>query len=167
MNIIVLNKYKISEDLDDFFEFVQSIVDIGNMIQDFVLLCSEESNLNVGWLVHTVLLDCDKHPSLLVCCYVIHRMTVCKFVLHAAPWLSLCQYGVPTQERVSGFQHCELQYSVLLISFILLFHQDRLAETFRLLPIHFSLAIGNKVQSNFFRCRVFGTKKISHFFFDF
>ena len=66
----------------EYFEFVQSINDIGNLLQDFVLLCSEESNLNVGWLVHTVLLDCDTHPSLLVCCYVIHRMTVRKLLLH-------------------------------------------------------------------------------------
>ena len=36
------------EDLGEFFEFVQSIVDIGNLLQDFVLLCIEESNLNVG-----------------------------------------------------------------------------------------------------------------------
>ena len=81
MNITVLNKHKISQDLGKFFEFVQSIVDIDNLLQDFVLLCSEKSNLNVGWLVHTVLLDCDTHTSLLVCCYVIDRMTVRNFLL--------------------------------------------------------------------------------------
>ena len=51
MNITVLNKHKISHDLSELFEFVQSIVDIGNMLQDFAVLCSEESNLNEGWLV--------------------------------------------------------------------------------------------------------------------
>ena len=82
LNITVLNKHKISENLGEFFDFVQCIVDIGNLLQDFVLLCSEESNRNEGWLVHTVLLDCDTHPHLLVCCYVIHRMKVRKFLLH-------------------------------------------------------------------------------------
>ena len=32
------------------FEIVQSIVDLDILFQDFILLCREESNLNVGWL---------------------------------------------------------------------------------------------------------------------
>ena len=64
MNITVLNKHKSSQDLGEFFEFVQRVVDIDNLLEDFVLLRSEESNLNVEWLVHIVLLDCHTHTLL-------------------------------------------------------------------------------------------------------
>ena len=53
-----------------------------NLIQDSHLLCSEESNLIVGCLVHTVLLVCVTHPPLLVCCYVLHRIAFRKSLPH-------------------------------------------------------------------------------------
>ena len=81
-----------------------------------------------------------------------------------APWLSLCQNRVPIQEQVQGFQHRELQYSVLLISFPLLFHQDRLAGFFRFVPIHFSLEIVSKVQSKFSVVGFLGPRKVPNSF---
>ena len=51
MNFRVLNKHKISAELGELFEFVEEIVDIGKLLQDFIRFCSEESNLNAAWLV--------------------------------------------------------------------------------------------------------------------
>ena len=68
----ILNKDKVPQNLGQFFEFIQSYVDIGNLLQPFTFLCSEESNLNVEWFVHTELLDCDNHPPHVVCCYFIY-----------------------------------------------------------------------------------------------
>ena len=36
----------------------------------------------VEWLFHTLLLDCNTHPALLVSRYALHCMTVCEFLLH-------------------------------------------------------------------------------------
>ena len=48
---------KVFQDLGQFVEFIQSIIHIDNLLQAIFFLCSEESNLKVGWVVHTVLPD--------------------------------------------------------------------------------------------------------------
>ena len=63
MGLTIINKHEVSQNLRQFFEFIQSLVDIGNSLQPFVSFCSEESNKKVRRLFHTVLLNCDTHPS--------------------------------------------------------------------------------------------------------
>ena len=46
-------------------------------------LCSEESNLKVGWLAHVVLLDCDTHPPHVVRCYFIYSITDVELLIHS------------------------------------------------------------------------------------
>ena len=83
LRLTIINKHKVSQYLGQFFEFVQSIVDICNLLQVFIFLCNEESNLNVGWLAHVVLLDCDTHPPHVVRCYVTHFVAVGKLLIHS------------------------------------------------------------------------------------
>ena len=116
MNLAVLNKHKISEHLGEFFEFVQSIFDIGKLLQDFGLLCSEESNLKVGWLYQDELLDGDAHILLFL--YVVYH-TPHDSSQVPAPWLSLCQNRVPIEERlevnkdfISIIIHREMKFSI-------------------------------------------------------
>ena len=81
-NNAALNEQKVFQDLDEFFEFVQSILDKGNLLQVFFLLCNEESNLNTGWLVHTVLFDCGTHALPAVCRPAIQCMAISKILFH-------------------------------------------------------------------------------------
>ena len=62
------SSFHVTGNLGQFSEFIQSVVDIVNLFHCFILFCSEESNLNVWWLVHSVLHDCDTHPPRVVCC---------------------------------------------------------------------------------------------------
>ena len=90
LRFTIINKHKASQKLGQFFEFVQSIVDIGNLFQCFILFCSEESNLIVGRLVHTVLLDCDTHPPHNVCCYFIYSITDVELLIHSWFFARFC-----------------------------------------------------------------------------
>ena len=70
----------------EFFEFGQSIVDIGNLFHCFVLFCSGESNLNVGRLFNIVLLSRDTNFCSNTSCYVKHFVAAGKLLIHF--WLS-------------------------------------------------------------------------------
>ena len=74
LKLTIINKHKPPKILDSSIEFVRSIVDTANLFLCFILFCSEESNLNVWWLVHTVLFDCDTHPPLNVKCYFVYSL---------------------------------------------------------------------------------------------
>ena len=67
LSLTIISKHDIFQLLGEFFDFTQTIVDIGDLLQDFIFLCSEQSNLNVGWFVHTVHLDCYTHPPHIIC----------------------------------------------------------------------------------------------------
>ena len=70
--ITALNKHKLSQNLGQLLEFVQSKVNIGNLFYCFILFCSEESNLNVARLINIVLLDRDTNLSSIVsCCHTL------------------------------------------------------------------------------------------------
>ena len=45
--------------LGQFFEFIQNVVNLGILLQDFSFFCSDGSNPNDGGLFNTVLCDCD------------------------------------------------------------------------------------------------------------
>ena len=81
----IINKYKVYQNLGQFFDFVQSIIDIGNLFHSFVLFCSEESNLNVGRFVNIALLAWDTvtHTLLFVCCYFIYSITDVALLIHS------------------------------------------------------------------------------------
>ena len=83
MYITALNKHKVSQKVGQFFEIVQSIVDIGNLFHCFVLFCSEESNLSVGRFDNIVLLNRDTNLSSFMSCYVIHFVVVGKLLIHS------------------------------------------------------------------------------------
>ena len=56
MCITILNKHKVSQNLGQFFEIVQSIDNIGDLFRCFNLFCGEQSNLIVGRFVNIVIL---------------------------------------------------------------------------------------------------------------
>ena len=78
----ITQQTKVFQDLGEFFDFNQSIIDIGNLLQVSVFLCIEESNLNLGRLVQTVLLECDTHPPHAVCCYFVYSITDVQHLIH-------------------------------------------------------------------------------------
>ena len=70
--ITALNKHKLSQNLGQLLEFVQSKVNISNLFYCFIIFCSEKSNLNVGRLINIVLLDRDTNLSSIVsCCHTL------------------------------------------------------------------------------------------------
>ena len=75
MRLTTIDQHKVSQNLGQFFELIQSIFDIGNLLQVFIFLCSQESNLNIGWPVDIVFLDCDTRPPHVVFCYFIYSFT--------------------------------------------------------------------------------------------
>ena len=83
LRFTILNKEKDSQKLGQFVEFIPSIVDIGNLYHCFILSCIEKSNLNVGWLVHTVLLDRNTNKPPIVSCYIKHFVAVGKLLIHS------------------------------------------------------------------------------------
>ena len=83
LRFTIINKQKVSQNLGQFFEFVQRLVDRGNLLQHFIFLGSKESKLNVWRLVHTVLLDCDTHPPHVVCCFFLYSITDVELLIHS------------------------------------------------------------------------------------
>ena len=74
---------------------------IGNLLQVFIILCSEESNLNVGWLLHTVFLDCDTHSPHVVCCSFIYSFTDVEHLIHC--WF-FARFGFIYRLRLSVYR---------------------------------------------------------------
>ena len=107
LGLTIINKQVVSRNLGQFIEFIQSIV----------FLCSEESNLNVGRLVHTVILHCDTLPQV-VCCFFTCYIKDVKLLIHS--WF-FARFGFTYKFEFkvfssmnNSFPHCWYLFSVVL-----------------------------------------------------
>ena len=83
LRLTVMNKHKVSQNLEKFFHFVQSIVDIGYLFHCFIFIWKKEWYLNVGWFVQIVLLDCDTQLPDIACCYSIYSIRDVELLIHS------------------------------------------------------------------------------------
>ena len=116
LSFTIINNHRVSQNFGQFLKIIQSSVDIGNLLQVSIFLCSEESNLNVTRLLHSVLLDCDTHPPPVVCCYFLRSMTDIELLIHNCLFTrfgSIYRYDS---------KQCDKQYSGLRIMLFFLFH---------------------------------------------
>ena len=158
MYISVLNKHNVFHNLGQFFEFVQSIVDIGNLFHCFNLFCSEEANLNVGTFVKIVLLDRGTNLPSIVSCYVKHFFTAVKLLIHS--WLF----------ARNEFQHSNESKVFSILNNLISNCRDCFSFFFTEINFMPFMSCPNSFFLNSWKQRskwYFGTKQISQFLFDF
>ena len=118
MNIIVLNEHRVFLNLGQFFEFAQSIVDIGFLFHCYTLFFIKEPNLNEGRLANNVLLDRYTNFCSIIVCFVPQFVAVGKLLIHSWPFVR-SKFYLGTSPRFSAswitvFLHAEVAFSSFL-----------------------------------------------------